>query len=87
LMNRCPMSLAITVELFNRAKKLSLKECLEMEFQLSQQVVYRDDFNNGVEAVLVTKTHNPTWNPKSIYDINYDEVKKLFQIHTEKLGL
>ena len=87
LMNRCPMSVAITVELLNRAKKLSLKECLEMEFQLSQNVVYRDDFNNGVEAVLVTKTHNPTWHPKSIHDINYDEVKKLFQIHTEKLGL
>ena len=87
LMNRCPMSLAITVELLNRAKKLSLKECLEMEFQLSQNVVYRDDFNNGIEAVLVTKTYNPTWNPKSIHDINYDEVKKLFQIHTEKLGL
>ncbi len=87
LMNRCPMSLAITVELLDRAKKLSLKECLEMEFQLSQNVVYRDDFNNGVEAVLVTKTHNPTWHPKSIHDINYDEVKKLFQIHTEKLGL
>ena len=87
LMNRCPMSLAITVELLDRAKKLSLKECLEMEFQLSQNVVYRDDFNNGIEAVLVTKTYNPTWNPKSIHDINYDEVKKLFQIHTEKLGL
>ena len=86
-MNRCPMSLAITVELLDRAKKLSLKECLEMEFQLSQQVVYRDDFNNGIEAVLVTKTYNPTWNPKSNHDINYDEVKKLFQIHTEKLGL
>ena len=87
LMNRCPMSLAITVELLDRAKKLSLKECLEMEFQLSQNVVYRDDFNNGIEAVLVSKTYNPTWNPKSIHDINYDEVKKLFQIHTEKLGL
>ena len=87
LMNRCPMSLAVTVELLGRAKKLSLKECLEMEFQLSQNVVYRDDFNNGIEAVLVSKTYNPTWNPKSIHDINYDEVKKLFQIHTEKLGL
>ena len=87
LMNRCPMSLAVTVELLNRAKKLSLKECLEMEFQLSQNVVYREDFNNGIEAVLITKTYNPTWNPKSIHDINYDEVKKLFQIHTEKLGL
>ena len=87
LTKRCPMSLAITVELLSRAKKLSLKECLEMEFQLSQHIVYRDDFNNGVEAILVTKKHNPTWNPESIHDIDIKEAKKLFQNHTEKIGL
>ena len=87
LNRRCPMSLAVTVELINKAKKLSLKECLEMEYQLSQHIVYREDFNNGVEAVLVTKTHNPIWNPASIHDINIDKVKELFKIHTVKLGL
>ena len=81
------MSLVITVELLSRAKKLSLKKCLEMEFQLSQHIVYRDDFNNGVEAVLVSKKHNPTWNPESIHDIDMKEVKKLFHNHTEKIGL
>ena len=84
---RCPTSLAITVELYNRAKKLSLKECLEMEFQLSQKIVYRDDFNNGVEAVLVKKTKNTLWNPKSIDDIDFIELKNFFEFHTEKLNL
>ncbi len=87
LIKRCPMSLAITAELIKRAKKLSLKECLEIEYQLSQKVVYREDFNNGVEAVLVTKTHNPRWNPKSIYDITSGEIRELFQNHTKKLKL
>ena len=49
--------------------------------------VFEEDFNNGVEAVLVTKTHNPIWNPASIHDINIDKVKELFKIHTVKLGL
>ena len=87
LLSRCPMSLAVTAELYNRAKKLSLKECLEMEFQLSQKIVYRDDFNNGIEAVLITKSHNPLWNPKSLHDIDSDKLKSLFEKHTEQLNL
>ena len=87
LLTRCPMSLIVTNELLKRAKSLSLKECLEMEYQLSQYIVYRDDFNNGVNAVLVSKTHNPTWNPSSINDINLNEVKKFFQPHKEPLNL
>ena len=87
LLKRCPMSLAITVELLNRAKKLSLKECLEMEYQLSQHVVYRDDFNNGVDAILVSKTYNPAWSPASIHDINFVEVNKFFEPHLEPLNL
>ena len=87
LLKRCPMSLAITVELLNRAKKLSLKECLEMEYQLSQHIVYRDDFNNGVDAILVSKTYNPGWSPASIHDINFEEVNKFFEPHIEPLNL
>ena len=40
-----------------------------------------------VEAILVTKKHNPTWNPESIHDIDIKEAKKLFQNYTEKIGL
>ncbi|GIS77293.1 MAG: hypothetical protein CM1200mP13_06520 [Candidatus Pelagibacterales bacterium] len=35
----CPMSLAISIELLNNAKSKSLKECLEMEYQLCQHMV------------------------------------------------
>ena len=87
LLKRCPMSLAITVELLNKAKKLSLKECLEMEYQLSQHIVHRDDFNNGVDAILVSKTYNPAWSPSTIHDINFVEVNKFFEPHIEPLHL
>ena len=87
LLKRCPMSLAITVELLNKAKKLSLKECLEMEYQLSQHIVHRDDFNNGVVAILVSKTYNPAWSPSTIHDINFVEVNKFFEPHIEPLNL
>ena len=38
---KCPMSLTVTAELLERGKNKSLKECLEMEYQLSQNMVYR----------------------------------------------
>jgi len=85
LLTRCPMSLAVTTELLHKAKSKNLKKCLKMEYQLCQKMVYRKDFNNGVDAVLVSKTNSPIWSPSSIYDINVDEVKKLFHPHIKEL--
>ena len=71
LLARCPMSLAVTIKLINLGKSKTLRECLDMEYQLSQHMVYRDDFNNGVDSLLISKNHNPKWNPSSIIEINY----------------
>ena len=87
LLTRCPMSLAVTAELLHLAKSKNLKKCLKMEYQLSQHMVYREDFNNGVDSALVSKTNSPVWSPSSIYDIDMNEVKKLFQPHIEELDL
>ena len=87
LNKKCPMSLGVSAKLINDAKGKSLKECLETEYQLSQNVVYRDDFDNGVNSVLVTKDHNPKWSPSKITEINIEELNKYFESHTEKLYL
>jgi len=85
LLTRCPMSLVVTARLIEKAKNKSLQKCLEMEYQLCQHMVYRNDFNNGVDAILVSKNHKPKWHPKSLKDINVDEVEKLFKFHTENI--
>ena len=87
LLTRCPMSLAITTELLKRAINLSLKDCLKMEYQLSQHIVYRNDFNEGVNNVLVSKKHKPKWNPSKISDINFNEVENLFIPHVSHLNI
>ena len=87
LNKKCPMSLGVSAKLINDAKGKSLKECLETEYQLSQNVVYRDDFDNGVNSVLVTKDHNPKWSPSKITEINIEEINKYFESHKEKLYL
>jgi len=87
LLTRCPMSLAITTNLLTICKSKTLRECLNIEYQLSQHMVYRDDFNNGVDSVLVSKNHNPQWMPSSVNKINYDEVNKMFEPSDERLYL
>jgi enoyl-CoA hydratase/carnithine racemase len=85
MLTRCPMSLAITVKLIKNAQSKTLKECLEIEYQLSQHMVYREDFNNGVDSVLISKNHKANWNPTTVENIDYDEVDKMFELHVEKL--
>ncbi len=87
LNKKCPMSLAVTTKLINDAKRKSLKECLEIEYQLSQKMVYRSDFDSGINSVLVTKDHNPQWSHNKIDEINTEELNKYFETHTEKLYL
>ena len=87
LLAKCPMSLAISTKLIDDAKGKSLKECLETEFQLSQKIVYRSDFDNGVNSVLISKDHNPIWEPSKIDEINIEDLDFYFETHTENLYL
>ena len=87
LLTRCPMSLAVTERLINLNKSKTLKESLNIEYQLSQHMVYRDDFNNGVESVLINKDNKPRWNPSKIDEVNDNELNKMFEDCTKKLYL
>ena len=50
-------------------------------------MVYRDDFNNGVDSVLVSKNHKPEWEPSTINKINFDELDIMFEPNNKKLLL
>ena len=85
IINKCPMSLFVTNELIRKGRKKSLKECLEMEFNLSQKMVYRNDFCQGIDAVLISKTHKPKWNPELLKDINLNEIESFFEENKNQL--
>ena len=50
-------------------------------------MVYREDFDEGIDAVLISKHHNPNWNPSSIIDIELKDVDKLFELNSNTLNL
>lgn len=66
----CPMSAAVTWEIFRRARHLSLAEALRMELVLSVNFCARPDFREGVRALLVDKDRQPQWSSQSLADID-----------------
>ena len=78
LQSKCPISLAVTAKLIKNSNNKTLKECLELEYRLSQKMTNRNDFGEGINAFLIEKHHNPKWQPSSIKEINQRELENLF---------
>ena len=78
LNDKCPMSLAVTSMLIQDSNNKTLKECLELEYRISQKMTNRHDFGEGINAFLIEKHHNPKWQPNSIKEINQSELENLF---------
>lgn len=51
-----------------------LRACLQTEFIIISNMLRRNDFFEGVRAVLVDKTHDPVWSPADLSTINMGEV-------------
>lgn len=56
-----PLSLDVTVAVLTAGKQMSLRQCLDMELQVSNHLVRTPDFVEGVRAMLVDKDRAPQW--------------------------
>ncbi|RQO72965.1 enoyl-CoA hydratase [Aquitalea sp. FJL05] len=74
----CPVSAAVTWEIFQRARHLSLAEALRMELILSLNFCHKPDFREGVRALLVDKDRQPQWHYRQLADIPQDWVDSHF---------
>jgi enoyl-CoA hydratase len=64
--SRSPTSLKLVFRQLHEAEKLSLNQCLAMEFRLALRVLRSHDFREGVRAALVDKDRRPKWEPSSL---------------------
>ncbi|MEE2938358.1 MAG: enoyl-CoA hydratase/isomerase family protein [Planctomycetota bacterium] len=76
---RSPTSLKLTLEQFRRGATMSYDECLVMEYRLSQACLQRDDFYEGVRAVLIDKDHSPCWDPQSVQEVDDADITACFE--------
>jgi len=82
-----PASLYVTFDQMKRCKDDLLTdylECFEMEYNMSQKFVRRQDFYEGVRATLVDKDRNPKWNPSDITKPDYADFVRYFSEAPEK---
>ncbi|URE09588.1 3-hydroxyisobutyryl-CoA hydrolase-like protein [Musa troglodytarum] len=82
-----PFSLCVTQKHFskvalaheNNEPHLSkLSGVMKAEFRIALRSSVRDDFAEGVRAVLVDKDQNPKWNPSRLEDVDLAEVESVF---------
>ncbi|WP_438013015.1 enoyl-CoA hydratase/isomerase family protein [Psychrobacter raelei] len=57
----CPVTAALTYELFHRVKDLSLEQILYVEANVAVHCANNPDFKEGVRALLIDKDKNPNW--------------------------
>lgn len=60
-----PLSLKITWEALKRAKTKTFDACMAMEWQLAKHFINHSDFFAGIDAKIISKTHQPKWSAKN----------------------
>ncbi|KAK9697741.1 hypothetical protein RND81_08G058000 [Saponaria officinalis] len=83
-----PFSLSLTQQYFakvacgcrsNDSNLSKLSEVMKLEYRIAVRSSLRDDFAEGVRAVLVDKDQNPKWNPSNVEEVDINEVETLFK--------
>lgn len=72
-----PMALSVTLEYIRRAKDFDLREALEHEFVVANNMHAYPDFVEGVRAQIIDKDRNPAWTPASLDEVDPAIVDKL----------
>jgi enoyl-CoA hydratase len=69
LMQRSPLSLAVTYRQMRMARGWTLRTALEHDFRLVCRFLEGEDFYEGVRAFLIDRDRAPRWRPSRLADV------------------
>jgi len=61
LRRKSPLALSVTLEALRRGAKLSFRDAMERELDISLGFLITQDFYEGIRAQLIDKDRNPKW--------------------------
>ncbi|OOQ70800.1 enoyl-CoA hydratase/isomerase family protein [Vibrio parahaemolyticus] len=73
-----PLSINITYQQLTQYQNLSLKACFDMEFNLTLRCGLEGDFREGVRALIIDKTNQPTWQHRTVSDVAPQALERFF---------
>lgn len=76
---RCPMTMYVFQRLIDMGDEIAdIPAALMLDYHLALRMTRRDDFREGVRAVLVDKTNDAGWNPARLEDVETSMVDAIF---------
>lgn len=73
-----PTSLKVCHRELKLSKNLPLRECLKMEYRMAINHLYESDVYEGIRALLIDKDNKPNYDPKTLHEVNHEDVAKYF---------
>ncbi|HEX3500768.1 MAG TPA: enoyl-CoA hydratase/isomerase family protein [Stellaceae bacterium] len=74
-----PTSLKITLRQLQLGAGFDVAQALQLEYRMTQHIMQRHDFFEGVRAMLVDKDQAPKWQPADLTSVGEDEVAFYFR--------
>lgn len=79
LSQKSPLSLKVTLAQLQKAKGLTLAECLQMDYDMVSHFMHGKDFYEGVRALLIDKDKKPHWHPDRLEMVTDSMVARYFE--------
>ena len=87
LKHKAPLSLKITLAQIQKAKSMTMADCVKMDYCLVGHFMRDHDFYEGVRALLIDKDKKPQWLPESLALATNAKVADYFECGQPELPL